>query len=178
MRQNRFVNLLQIGANVGILVGLILVGIQISQSNELTAAQFLDSRIASFMERDYVLLGDSAAEHMYRVNFEPENATAQDHHIADIYYNSIWSEVFRAQYLQSIGLYEGNMDAVIELSAREFASAYGLAYLDLMISDDGEPRRETAKRMREVAASQLLAERANARKLRATAILEQMERSN
>jgi hypothetical protein len=50
---------LQISASVALLLGLILVGIQINQSNAIAGAELLNTNIESTISREIALFGES-----------------------------------------------------------------------------------------------------------------------
>ena len=151
---------LQVGANFGILVGLVLVGAQIYQSNEITAAELFSDNLESTVTRELSLLGDTPEISMARILYEPESATRNDYFVADRIYLSTTRQLARAIALSAVDFY-GNNDNIsvtgfVSVNYHLFACPYGLAWLDQAISmPSSEVIRENLISMRELASSRL-----------------------
>jgi hypothetical protein len=151
---------LQIGANTGILVGLVLVGAQIYQSNEITAAELFSDNLESTVTRELGLLGDTPEISMARILYEPEKATRNDYFVADRIYLSITRQLARAVVLSAENFY-GNNDSIgvtgfVSVNYHLFACPYGLAWLDQTISmTASEIVGENLISMRELASNRL-----------------------
>ncbi len=136
-KAGRLANWLQIGANLGILAGLILVGFQIAQSNRIAAAQLFGENVESNISSYLALIGETPEQSMVRVLYEPQRATTQDYFVADQVYRVIFRQLTRAVLLSQANLY-GTTDAVNpqsfgRLNFALFACPYGLAWLDQML---------------------------------------------
>ena len=175
-------NWLQIGANAGILAGLILVGIQIMQSNAIAAAQVFQSNVESTMSYELALVGENADVSMRRVLFEPELASRDDYYVADRIYAVIGRQLTIAHAFSDQGLY-GNAPGIspagfVRVNFRLFACPYGLASLDQALS--GIPPsnfRESVELMRELASDRSEATNMAARIQRADVLLKQIQNS-
>ena len=77
---------LQIAANLGILLGLVMVAIQISQTNSLTGNQLNAGNYETLIGQMIAMAGENPQESMYRVLLEPESATDEDYFVADHLY--------------------------------------------------------------------------------------------
>jgi hypothetical protein len=75
MNSSKIASWLQIGANFGILAGLILVSAQIVQSNTITGAELFSNNLESTVTRELALVGETPEVSMWRVMFDPEAAT-------------------------------------------------------------------------------------------------------
>jgi len=175
----KFTQWLQLGANVGILAGLILVGTQIIQSNQITGAQLFSANIESVVSGELALVGESPEVAMRRVLFEPEQATRDDYFIADRFYRALLLQLFRAQSFHNVGLYgsQEGLDAkgFARANHRLFACPYGIAYLDQRLN--GVARTEYVEAialMRQLAADSLEVDEMEDRIRRTDAILEQL----
>ena len=173
---------LQIGANLGIFAGLILVGAQMFQSNEIAGAQLFDSTVESTIAVNLALLGETPELSMHRILYEPESATPNDFSIADGVYTSVLRQLVRADLFTRLNLY-GNQETDTRGFAAAnhpiFASPYGLAYLDQAmghIPPQMEDMQEAMNLMRKFAADRMEnGERAD-RVQRMETILEQLKR--
>ena len=156
MDTGRVGNWLQIGANLGILLGLILVGVQINQSNAIAGAELLHANIESTINREIALFGESANESMHRVLFAPETAKPQDYFVADRVYNTVQKQLVRAILFEQSGLYGlgvATPDGFVRNNFRLFACPYGLASIDqaLAVIPEGGVLHQYSMTMRELA---------------------------
>jgi hypothetical protein len=74
---------LQVGANVGILAGLVLVGIQINQNTEMVRLQMLDAESQRVTGGEYVLVGEKGAAAWAKAILEPANLTFEEQRIVE-----------------------------------------------------------------------------------------------
>lgn len=125
---------LQIGANIAILLGLVMVAFQINQANQISSAEFFDQGITADAERQLALLGENPNESMYRLLHEPDTATPQDYYIADRVYDTLTSQVQRSITLEQADLYLGNVRGLVRANYELFACPYGVAYLEQLIN--------------------------------------------
>ena len=147
---------LQIAANLGILAGLVLVAIQISQTNSLTGYQLNAGNYETLIGQMIATAGENPQESMYRVLLEPESATDEDYFVVDHLYHALLSQVHRIIYLSGAGLTgDNNLEGSLRSRSRWFGCPYGLAYLDDTIENfpDDSIYRHALKRMRDYAGS-------------------------
>ncbi len=78
MESSKVGSWLQIGANFGILAGLMLVSVQIVQSNAITGAELFSDNLESTVARELALVGEEPEVAMWRVMFDPDHATPQE----------------------------------------------------------------------------------------------------
>ncbi len=137
MESSKVGSWLQIGANVGILAGLILVSVQIVQSNAITGAELFSDNLESTVTRDLALVGETPNQAMLRVMTEPEKATRNDYFIANHLYLVIIRQLNRASLLSNSGFYgtDDNIDAMgfVGINYHLFSCAYGVAWLDQLL---------------------------------------------
>ena len=127
-------NWLQIAANVGMLAGLVLVAIQISQTNSLTGYQLNTESYDSYISTATALVGENPEAAMYRVLVDSKSATDQDYFVADHFYRAQISQIHRLVYLSRGELGgENDFHGSLRTRAGYFACPYGLAYLDQLI---------------------------------------------
>jgi hypothetical protein len=141
---------LQIGANLAILAGLILVAIQISQTNSLAGYQLNAGNYESLIGLRTAIAGENVDESMYRILYEPETATDRDLFIANAVYSNLLAQVHRLVYLTEAGLSpDNNYEGSLMARSRYFGCAYGIAFLDDFLSGMGpSPQREAVEKLR------------------------------
>lgn len=69
---------LQVGANIGILVGLILVGLQIKQNTDITRAEFTNQLWGSANQMALSLLGENPASTIAKAQKNPSSLTDEE----------------------------------------------------------------------------------------------------
>jgi hypothetical protein len=174
---------LQISASVALLLGLILVGIQINQSNAIAGAELLNTNIESTISREIALFGESPDESMHRVLFEPERATTHDYFVAERVYNTIQKQLTRAHLFASAGLYGVGIatpDGFVRGNFRLYACPYGIASIDQVLASlpADSPMRPHAVTMRELAANYMAAKPMTDRIARTESLLEELRRQS
>ena len=97
---------LQVGANVGILIGLVLVIVQINQNSELTRWQLTQQRWTEVLGRYQTMMGENPAEVMEKAVMHPETLTYSDHIVLESYIAHVWSQRLRIRQLEALGLYD------------------------------------------------------------------------
>ena len=172
---------LQIGANLGILIGLVLVGVQISQSNAIAGAQIFHANIESTINREIALFGESPNESMHRVLFKPESATPEDYFVADRVYNTVQKQLVRAIMFEDAGLYGVGVatpEGFVRNNFRLFACPYGLATIDQAIAfiPKDSPLYAYPRLMRDLAAETMAGQPIHDRLSRVNNLIEELSR--
>ena len=131
MNSNKLANWLQIGANIGILAGLILVGFQMQQNTDLLELQLIESGTQRTNDWFNHKMGEEFAQVWEKHMLEPENMTLRELYIVDQYYQSLivgWLDAYR---LAESGLVDaGDWRWEIQVSASAyFNNRFGSAYL-------------------------------------------------
>lgn len=106
MGNSKLVNWLQVSANIGIVLGLVLVGLQIKQSSDLAKIELLYEESNRFVELETKIVGENAAAVWAKSIDEPENLTLAEVRIVEAL---LWSfvEQLRGTYrLAELGLIE------------------------------------------------------------------------
>ena len=78
MESNKIGSWLQLIANVGLLAGIVLVGIQINQSNAIAGASAGSVYFQQYQDYLVAGMGENPAVVRAKAIFEPENLTAED----------------------------------------------------------------------------------------------------
>ena len=76
---------LTLGANIGILIGLVLVVIQIRQNSDLLRLQFISDEFMTETSSENLLIGDSPADAIMKAMYSPEDMTYADFRVNDAY---------------------------------------------------------------------------------------------
>ena len=106
MDYSKLNNWLQVSANIGIVLGLVLVGVQLKQNSDLTKIQLLYEESQRAVDLELQVVGERGAEAWARSITDPENLTLEEIRIMEAL---LWSfvEVQRGTYrLATLGLIE------------------------------------------------------------------------
>jgi hypothetical protein len=128
--EGRISNWLQIAGNLAILGGLVLVGIQINQVNELTGVQMVDANMESSIVREIALMGENPNEAMFRVLLQADEATPQDYFVAERVYGVVMRQILRAIAVRGRGVESLSPEGTAIAGRFLFASPHGRIWLD------------------------------------------------
>ncbi len=129
MESSKFGYWLQIGANVGILAGLVLVSLQISQNTNLTRLGFYSAEEDSFIAMGATLSGETLATAWAKAIEEPESLTTAEMVQLEAYLQNVWTQIGRRDYLYQEGLYENPAEGSIPwLQKRIFGNTFARAW--------------------------------------------------
>ena len=76
---------LPLGANIGIMIGLILVVIQIRQNSDLLRLQFINDEYLAESSSERLLIGENPADAIMKAMYSPEDMTYADFRVNDAY---------------------------------------------------------------------------------------------
>ena len=93
-------------ANMGVLAGLLLVAIQISQSTEIAKAQLENDYYLADMQLELAMMGDSPAESWVKAVYTPDEIDAHDAAVLDRFFNFGLIQAKRLHQMQQLGLAE------------------------------------------------------------------------
>ena len=121
---------LQVGANIGILVGLGMVWLQMQQNSELLRLQLLHDQTQAYIDTQWSAAGEQFADVWEKHLAEPENLSLSDMRVLEANY---WGPIKRWQMNYSLyekGLLESSeWTQVIDQDVTFlFGSDYGRAY--------------------------------------------------
>ena len=120
---------LQVSANIGILAGLILVGLQINQNTELTRLNFYSSEEDGYLAMGATFSGETLAAAWAKAVEEPESLTTSEMVQVDGYLDNVWTQIVRREYLHTEGLYQVSGKSFIEWeAARTFGNVFAQAW--------------------------------------------------
>jgi len=98
-------------ANIGVLAGLLLVAIQISQNSEIARAQLENDYYLADMQLEIAMMGDDPLDSWIKAVYSPNEITRHDAAVLDRYFNFGLVQVRRLRQMQQLGLAE---DEVLE----------------------------------------------------------------
>ena len=90
MNWNKANHFLQIGANLGILLGLLLVGVQINESNRIANAQFIADDYTVTMTSYELIIGESLSGAWARASSNSSELTDEDIVVIDAFLSREW----------------------------------------------------------------------------------------
>ena len=161
MDMDKVIQWLMVTSHLGILAGLILVGVQINQDNELTRLQIFSDTTTSRIQMHEALMGDNPAPVVMKSLTHPEDLTLEDLRIMDAYLLAAVNEERRRMVLEENGLQVTAVeeeDLLLFYFGNKFAQAWWQQFMS-----DGENRnnrfnQEMIRRIESVAESNMTPE--------------------
>ena len=95
---------LSFAANVGVIVGLVLVAIQIHQNTEITKAQVANDYFLADMNLELAMMGEDPATSWVKAVYTPEEIERRDAAILDRYFNYGVVQILRLEEMHESGL--------------------------------------------------------------------------
>ncbi len=130
MDSDRINRWLTLGANLGVLVGIIFLAVEIRQNSELARIQLTDERMTTWQQGELVVLGDSIAHVWEKSVLDPASLSLAETRMLDAYLAFQLTNATRILHLETDGLMvpgatkrylEGNMPFFFDT---EFARAW------------------------------------------------------
>ncbi len=112
MGSNKLANWLQVAANIGILTGLILVGLQMQQNFKLSQSQIISDGYAAVRADHASLMGESPTVAVAKALTDPESLTMSDLLIMDSYLSQAFLRKQRILLLAGAGVYTDDLPFV------------------------------------------------------------------
>ena len=99
---------LTLGANIGVIAGLILVAVQINQNTAITKAQMANDYYIADMALELAMMGENPADSFNKAVYAPDDITTADAAVLDRYFNYGMVQIQRLQKMDELGMaYEG-----------------------------------------------------------------------
>jgi len=138
MNIGKLSNWLQIAANVGIVVGLILVGVQLKQNSDLLKTQLLYDESRRAVDLETKVVGENGAEVWAKSISDPKNLSLGDQRIMEALLWSFVEQVRSTHLLADLGLLEDEEWRLRVRSETAFflANEYGRAWWANYSSDN------------------------------------------
>lgn len=129
MDASKMGNWLQVGANLGIIVGLVLVGFQLKQNSDLLKVQLLYEESQSFISHERQVMGENAAAAWAKALEDPEGLSPAEFRVMDAYLYAM-AEQWRASYmLRELGILDDEWkDRVVEEAGFYLGNRFGRAW--------------------------------------------------
>jgi hypothetical protein len=121
---------LQVGANIGILAGLVLVGVQMRQNLELLELQLMHQNADQTQEELLLTLGEDPAEVWAKHILEPENLTLREIRMMDHFYFAVlnkWQDLYELYEKGLVGAGEWRR-VVDDQAAPIFKNRFGMTW--------------------------------------------------
>ncbi|WOJ93770.1 hypothetical protein R0135_01055 [Congregibacter variabilis] len=132
---------LDIGANVGIIAGLILVGVQMQQNSDLLKTQLLFEEGLSYVQLEQTFIGENAAAIWAKSMGSPVDLTLEERRVIEGYlwsYLESWKTLYR---LHELGLIGNEWRTRVESDAAfVFGSIYGRGWWIRYAANNTNPR--------------------------------------
>lgn len=104
---------LTLGANIGVIAGLILVAVQINQNTAITKAQMANEYYIADMALELAMMGENPADSFNKAVYAPNEITTVDAAVLDRYFNYGMVQIQRLQKMDELGMaYEGWQERV------------------------------------------------------------------
>lgn len=117
---------LTLGANVGVLIGLILLIIELNQNTLLARLQLEDSRRSAFLQGEFAIYGDRVSHVWAKSILNPADLSASDIRVLDAYLVNTINRSASVYDLEAAGLLESGstMDHLRSNLAFDFGNHY------------------------------------------------------
>jgi len=104
MKADKLKSWVSLGANIGVVIGLLLVAFQINQDAELTRAQLFSDHTDSRRDWSQAMMGANPMEVVAKSIERPEQLTLAELQIMDMYFIAAVNELRRLEVLRQAGL--------------------------------------------------------------------------
>ena len=130
MKYQKLNHWLQVSANIGIVLGLVLVGVQLKQNSDLLKTQLLYEESQRAIELETSFIGENGADVWAKSLTEPENLSLAEQRVMEAVLWSFVEQLRATQMLAELGLLaddEWRLRVRAE-SAFFLANEYGMAW--------------------------------------------------
>ena len=126
--------------NLGLILGLFLVGYQIKQTNDLAKAQMVNEGYALGMAADVAFIGEQGAEVLAKADYQSSDLSDQDILVLERWFRMLLGQQMRNTHMREVGLAVtsdafGAWDLAFDIN-----SAFGRMYWDASKDDIYLPR--------------------------------------
>ena len=125
---------LQIGANVGLLVGLVFVGFQLYQDRQLKTAELIAGSLQEHHTRNVALMGDDPASALSKLETGDE-LDYRDRFIAGAYFDARFANWSRNSILENLGMLSAAWSDGVVLADHLWANQYGIQAVESYLRD-------------------------------------------
>ena len=143
MESSRLGYWLQVGANIGILLGLVFVGLQIQQDRELKRVEMVSRMVTDLFERELAAIGDEPYRAIVKAASNPEELTEEEIYVYQTYLNVILLGWHRRKSMEQNGLFDSSwqettgipVEAMTKPGAKYLAERLESGYFPKALSD-------------------------------------------
>ncbi len=123
---------LQVGANIGLLLGLVFVGLQLYQDRQLKTAELIAGSLQEHHDRNVALMGDDPASALSKLD-SSEVLDDRDEFIAGAYFEARFANWSRNSILESLGLLSSGWSNGVLLADHLWANQYGIQAIETFL---------------------------------------------
>ena len=116
---------ISIAANVGVIIGLVLVFIQIKQNTDITKAQIKADYHLHDMALELKMMGDHPVASFTKSLYSPEELTNEDRAVLDRYFNYGLIRLYHMQAMRELGLVDDDLSEEISYLGWHFGNEIG-----------------------------------------------------
>jgi hypothetical protein len=121
--------------NLGLILGLFLVGYQIKQTNDLAKAQMVNESYALATAADLAIIGEQGAEVLAKADYQSSDLSDQDILVLERLFRVLLGQQMRNVYMRESGLAGVSEAWGASDTAFEFNNAFGRMYWDISKND-------------------------------------------
>lgn len=119
---------LSLGANVGVIAGLILVAIQINQNTAITRALVTNDYYLADMQLELAMMGEDPARSFTKAVYAPETIDEYDAAVLDRYFNYGMVQIHRLEEMNRQGLAPEDWEDSVEYLGWHLGNSIGLRW--------------------------------------------------
>ena len=146
MENNALPYWLQVGANIGLLLGLVFVGLQFYQDRQLKTAELIAGSLQQHHDRNISLMGDDPASTLSKLDSYAE-LDDRDAFIAQAYFDVRFANWSRNSILESLGLLPASWSSGIVLADHLWANQHGIKAIERYLRDSPNLTADLRKRL-------------------------------
>lgn len=129
MSFQRFDRWVQITGAIGIIAGLVLVAVELSQSRKLARAELGSGSMAYRQTLLTSVQGEGLAAALARAIEDPAGLSVEQQVVLDAWYDDVMGQVLRQRYLLRLGVFEDPVGPFARIQARAyFGNPYARAW--------------------------------------------------
>lgn len=146
MENNALPYWLQVGANIGLLLGLVFVGLQFYQDRQLKTAELIAGSLQQHHDRNISLMGDDPASTLSKLD-SYEELDDRDEFIAQAYFDARFANWSRNSILENLGLLSASWSSGVVLADYLWANQYGIRAVERYLRDSPNLTAHLRKRL-------------------------------
>jgi len=121
---------LQLGANIGLIVGLVFLGLQMRQDRELKRLEFVMNTFETSLERTLAEMGENPMKSVEKAVYRPEEMSPQDVLVVTALLNNSYISWWRGTVMEELGVFTGRWRSQDNVSGWLFETGVGKRWLE------------------------------------------------